>query len=609
MQVNTKEPMVTVLMPTYNQSAFMARAIRSLLLQTFTDWQLIIINDGSSDKTSEVAAEFVSNPKISYIENLTNCGLGYSLNRGIEQSNSEYIAYLPSDDVYYRDHLESLVKQLSRSESSIMTFSGVVFNGYPHRGVIDDHSLQLVQVLHKKIECKWLERTELVTDSLDIMYWKELLEFGDGTGTGKATCQWVSHPDQRHKIINDRRGGNLFKYKNFYKVRHPIKFHPVGCNFVDEEYNFRHFRNTHVFTGIKILLVGELAYNAERICALEERGHKLYALWIDQPENFNASGSLPFGNIETIEGDDWEAQINQIQPDIIYSLLNFQAIPLAHKVLKRKFNIPFIWHFKEGPFYAIQAGTWDKLIYLLSEADGVIYNNKILKDWFEMSIVKSKALTFILDGDLPVSRWFTNNFSSRISASDGEIHTVFAGRPLGVTLKLIEEVGREKIHMHFYGDIFNTSHQLLIKNAKKLVGRYIHTHSNCVAENWVKEFSQYDAGWLHNFKSKNHKELLKATWEDLNSPARLSTYACAGLPMIQFDNKEHIVHSYDLIQKANMGVAFKTGKDLASKLRNTKNMDAIRKSVINNQKLFCFDDQVDGLMQFFNDVINKRNGL
>ena len=101
--------------------------------------------------------------------------------------------------------------------------------------------------------------------------------------------------------------------------------------------------------GLKILLVGELAYNADRVLALEEQGHRLYGLWIQRPHWYNTGGPVPFGHVEDLPRHNWREAIRQIQPDVIYALLNWQAVPFAHEVLMATRGIPFVWHFKEDP--------------------------------------------------------------------------------------------------------------------------------------------------------------------------------------------------------------------------------------------------------------------
>jgi hypothetical protein len=77
---------------------------------------------------------------------------------------------------------------------------------------------------------------------------------------------------------------------------------------------------------------------------------------------------------------------------------------------------------------------------------------------------------------------------------------------------------------------------------------YLHTHANVSQENWVREFSQYDAGWLHFFTSRNAGELMRADWDDPNYPARIATLAAAGLPMLQCDNTGHLEATQTLVR-------------------------------------------------------------
>lgn len=91
----------SVLMPTYNQCAFIRRAILSLMKQTYEEWELIIINDGCTDETEEYIADYLQDARVTYIKNEENTDLGHALNQGLDAAKYDYIAYLPSDDYYF----------------------------------------------------------------------------------------------------------------------------------------------------------------------------------------------------------------------------------------------------------------------------------------------------------------------------------------------------------------------------------------------------------------------------------------------------------------------------------------------------------------------------
>ncbi|MGZ7442354.1 glycosyltransferase family 2 protein [Paenibacillus sp. TH7-28] len=91
-------PKVTVLLSTYNSSRYILKSVKSILDQTFKDFEFIIIDDGSQDDTLAKLQQ-VNDPRIRLISHNTNKGLIFSLNQGIEMANGEYIARMDADDI------------------------------------------------------------------------------------------------------------------------------------------------------------------------------------------------------------------------------------------------------------------------------------------------------------------------------------------------------------------------------------------------------------------------------------------------------------------------------------------------------------------------------
>jgi glycosyltransferase involved in cell wall biosynthesis len=601
--------LVSVIMPTFNQSHFISRAVVSLKQQSLKNWELIIVNDGSTDDTGQVIENFLSDSRIRYFEHRENRGLGAALNTGLDLATADLIAYLPSDDIYYEQHLYDLSRLLCGSPENILAFSGMRHHyNRETSGRIESHSFQLVQVMHRKTLERWIERTELVTDNLDTLYWSTLEKYGSFISTGRVSCEWVDHPQQHHKIIREPIGG-INPYKLYYRVNHPLRFHSSVGNFIDEPSYYRRLSraesNGVATYKLKILLVGELAYNPERILALEEQGHTLYGLWMRDPYWYNYVGPLPFGQVKDIPYDRWEETLAEIKPDVIYALLNWQAVPFAHEILLKNPGIPFVWHFKEGPFICLEKGTWDELIDLYTKSDGQIYSSPEMRDWFRQ-FLPFNGNDFVLDGDLPKKDWFTNERLPLLSATDGEIHTVVPGRPIGLHPQTVQSLGAHKIHVHFYGDFTHGQWKEWINKTKSLAPEYLHIHSHCSQENWVREFSQYDAGWLHFFKSENNGELMRANWDDLNYPARITTLAAAGLPLLQRDNSGHMVATQNLVKQHGLGIFFNSIEELAAQLRDEKKLKKVREQVWQKRFMFTFDEHVDDLIKFFQKVIDYK---
>ncbi|MEJ8769056.1 glycosyltransferase family 2 protein [Prevotella sp. HCN-7019] len=615
-----KDIYISVIMPTFNHCAFIRRAVLSLIAQTYDKWELIIIDDGSTDDTYEQISDLLINDdRIIYIFQNENRGLGYSLNVGLSLAKYDYIAYLPSDDYYFNNHIENIVRNFFIYNDVVLVCSGVRFDDcdslhgsyeLESKIVKKDFTMQLVQVAHKKVSEKWVEREEWISDDLFSMYWCKLLPYGRFINIGIVTAYWTQHPKQRFRIINEKYGGGINKIRSFYKIKKTIKIKVSKEKFIDEDRQYRHFRDVCQLSKnkLKILIVGELAYNPERIYALEEAGNELYGLWVPEPSlSFSTVGPLPFGHVEDIPHSNWRQRIREIKPDIIYGMLNCGAIQWVYDVVREFPEIPFAWHYKEGPQLAMRCGLWSQLVWLYSHADVKIYLNSVVKNWFGL-FIKNDGLSIIMDGDLPKRDYFKLNFSPKLSKEDGEIHTVCAGRPIGLGEKAIGTLVKNRIHVHLYLENFHASREKLFNYYKNKYKGYFHTHTHCSAENWTKEFSKYDAAWLHCIKSHNEGNLMKATWDDLNIPARLNTYMAAGIPVILPKNTGNVVAVENIVKEYNIGYFFSDIIDLVSSLKDDKKKNQIIENVMNNRDLFCFDHYVPELIAIFKIAIAKKNG-
>lgn len=108
--------MVSVIMPAYNMERFIGKAIRSVMDQTYRDWELLVIDDGSKDSTCDIVARLAAeDARIQLIRNEKNMGVARTRNRGFDLCRGDYIALLDSDDVW---HPEKLEKQLARMQQT-----------------------------------------------------------------------------------------------------------------------------------------------------------------------------------------------------------------------------------------------------------------------------------------------------------------------------------------------------------------------------------------------------------------------------------------------------------------------------------------------------------
>jgi len=110
-------PLVSVVIPTYNHAHFLGRALQSVLDQTYANWEMIVIDNHSRDKTNEVVESF-SDPRI-HLLNIHNHGvIAASRNMGIRESRGEWLAFLDSDDCWYPKRLETIMAATDTDNSN-----------------------------------------------------------------------------------------------------------------------------------------------------------------------------------------------------------------------------------------------------------------------------------------------------------------------------------------------------------------------------------------------------------------------------------------------------------------------------------------------------------
>ena len=107
-------PLISVIMPVYNGEKYLREAIDSVLAQTYTNFELLLINDGSTDSSKSIILSY-DDPRIRYIENEKNLRLIATLNKGIDLAKGDYIARMDADDVCMPERFEEQVDFLSKN--------------------------------------------------------------------------------------------------------------------------------------------------------------------------------------------------------------------------------------------------------------------------------------------------------------------------------------------------------------------------------------------------------------------------------------------------------------------------------------------------------------
>lgn len=124
-----KEPLVTVIIPTYNRAATILRSINSVLSQTYNNLELLVVDDCSTDQTAEIV-KAIDDKRLHYLKTVKNSGANIARNLGLRRARGEFIAFQDSDDVWLEDKLAKQLGHFKKFGQEV----GVVYSGYAKVG-------------------------------------------------------------------------------------------------------------------------------------------------------------------------------------------------------------------------------------------------------------------------------------------------------------------------------------------------------------------------------------------------------------------------------------------------------------------------------------------
>ncbi|MDB5263107.1 MAG: hypothetical protein JWQ14_2388 [Adhaeribacter sp.] len=179
---------VSVLIPTYNNAHFLDETIQSVLNQSYTDFELIIVDNHSTDNTDDVVQPYLIDPRLRYYKNATNIGMVGNWNKCLEYAQGTYIKYLCSDDKFHPDLLEKFV---------------AVMEQYPHVAIVSSYreyfgEKRFKQELPpfsglrsgKEAICLSLEKWNWIGEPTTVMFRRSGLKVGDFKTDYKYFPDW-----------------------------------------------------------------------------------------------------------------------------------------------------------------------------------------------------------------------------------------------------------------------------------------------------------------------------------------------------------------------------------------------------------------------------------
>lgn len=224
--MSNNEALVSIVMPAYNCEKYVVEAINSILAQTYRNWELLVLDDGSKDNTLRIIEEFSQkDSRIKALPNGKNMGVSATRNRGIELASGEWIAFLDSDDMWKPEKLEKQF-EIVEKEAAEFLFTGASYInevGEPYKGIFEvpekitykklrnQNVISCSSVLVKK---KYFENIKMEKDEMheDYAVWLRILKLG-------VTAFGVNEPLLIYRISRNSKSGNKMKtVKMTYKV-------------------------------------------------------------------------------------------------------------------------------------------------------------------------------------------------------------------------------------------------------------------------------------------------------------------------------------------------------------------------------------------------------
>ncbi len=218
--MNFPMPCVSIIIPTYNRAALIGETLESVLAQTFTDWECVVVDDASTDHTRSVVEEYCAqDPRIRYVGQDPNQGGAAARNRGVALTESEFVAFLDNDDVWLPAFLDTTVKLLQMQGDAVLaaaprlywdgeqTLSTEVFSEQaqrrPLRTMIGHCFVVPSQCLIRRAA---LEKTQGLrcwpADDYDL--WLQLLPLGTAVFAPTPLVKWRRHEGNFGAVSRDR---------------------------------------------------------------------------------------------------------------------------------------------------------------------------------------------------------------------------------------------------------------------------------------------------------------------------------------------------------------------------------------------------------------------
>lgn len=307
------EPKVSVIVPIYNVEAYLDHCLATIEKQTFRDFEVLLINDGTPDNSMAIAARYAQRDGRFKIFNKENGGLSDARNYGLERAQGEYIVFVDSDDYLHEDYLQELYRQCTEHEADMAycrflhTYlkSGIkMLSMNPRKSVIErDKAMKMLirdNLMHSYAWNKMYKRSLFMDNDIryPIMYFEDVA----------TTARLLFHANKiavsdRYLYYYVRRAGSIMSTMNAKKINDLLLSILIYRDYIIYHGEYEKFRSAIKGASLKMSLVNVYSIFRQHILCGNFKGcmtnlkinRKLYQYLVKNTEHVtDALPELPF---------------------------------------------------------------------------------------------------------------------------------------------------------------------------------------------------------------------------------------------------------------------------------------------------------------------------
>jgi len=239
--------MVSIVMPAYNAAKTIRASVESIQAQTVTDWELVVIDDGSKDDTAAILSELAAgDSRIRFLQNEKNSGASFTRNRAVELAQGEWIAFLDSDDMWKPDKLEKQLRLADEHPDMVICYTASSFindDGEPYGYVMQAVEKMTYKMLLKRnllscssvmIRASVMKGVKMPSDKMHEDYYVWL------TVVRKCGVAYgINEPLLIYRLCANSKSSNRIKSaKMLFNAYRAVGYNPIAAAWLTFRYTF-----------------------------------------------------------------------------------------------------------------------------------------------------------------------------------------------------------------------------------------------------------------------------------------------------------------------------------------------------------------------------------